>query len=302
LQNIPMLEKTINRIRWHLYRTPFAKLVKLAKRVVHWSRISERRVLANTIIRTELHKKLGQELKRNGFVEISAALDKSLLRQLDDAGEQKLSMAALRHIKQNSSHKTYWTRLLDEDVKDGWLDSQSPFVRVAVQPDVVSILTEVYGEIPRLDYVLLTLSTYSGDDYKVSQLWHKDYDDTKVVKLFIYLTEVSSLDDGPFTFFSGPDSDKLGFTLFSHMNDRVVDTKIGFRNSHSVIAPKLTAFLVETSRCLHMGSRVSEGHRRLLYTATYISSPRLYPEPPPKFLLNGVEGRVLQLLLTADSR
>jgi hypothetical protein len=297
-----MLEKLIYRIRWHLYRTPFAGLIKACKRMMLWSSIRERRSLAETVLRTELHVKQGQELKKNGYVDISVALDANLLQELDCAGNQKLSMAAVRQIGQKSSHKNYWTRLLDEDMKDGRFDLQSPFVRVAIQPSVVSILSEVYEEIPRLDYVLLTLSNYSGENYKVSQLWHKDYDDTRVVKLFIYLTDVSSPDDGPFTFFSGPDSDKFGFSLTSHHSDRVLDAKIGLKNVRSVIAPKLTAFLVDTSRCLHMGSRVSEGHRRLLYTATYISSPRLYPEPPSKFSLTGAEGRVLQLLLTADSR
>jgi hypothetical protein len=36
-------------------------------------------------------------------------------------------------------------------------------------------------------------------------------------------------------------------------------------------------FMVDTARCLHMGSRLSEGHQRLLYTATFTSVPSMYP-------------------------
>ena len=43
-----------------------------------------------------------------------------------------------------------------------------------------------------------------------------------------------------------------------------------------IIAPRLSAFAVETSRCLHMGSRVAQGHERLLFTATYTTAPRVF--------------------------
>ena len=267
-----------------------------------WSRIKERRQLAKSLQQNALHEKLAQELSEKGYVDVSAVLDASLLQQLDEVGQAKLALASALPVEKKSAHKNFWTSLLNEDMSDGLLHQQSPFLRVAMQPNIVSILSSLYGEIPRLDYVLLTLSEYAGDQYKVSQLWHKDYDDTKVVKLFIYLTDVTSIEDGPFTFFSGPDSDKVGFSLKSHQNDRIINAKIGLKKARSMIAPKLTAFLVETSRCLHMGSRVADGHKRLLYTATYISSPRLYPEPDPKFLLTGAEGQIEKMLLTSDSK
>ncbi|HEX5485821.1 MAG TPA: hypothetical protein VFX23_07480 [Limnobacter sp.] len=32
-----------------------------------------------------------------------------------------------------------------------------------------------------------------------------------------------------------------------------------------------------------MGSRVKAGRSRLLYTATFVDCPRIYPEPPDRF-------------------
>lgn len=70
-------------------------------------------------------------------------------------------------------------------------------------------------------------------------------------------------------------------------------------SAQAIRAPRLSAFMVDTARCLHMGSRVAPGHERLLYTATYISIPRLYPEPPPCFQLTGGESQLLTSVLSS---
>jgi len=66
------------------------------------------------------------------------------------------------------------------------------------------------------------------------------------------------------------------------------------------MAPRLTEFMVNTSRCLHMGGRVAPGQERLLYTTTCFSLPRFYPEPTSRFILRGDETPLMRALLTAD--
>ncbi|MFZ4405004.1 MAG: hypothetical protein ACOYOK_12945, partial [Pseudobdellovibrionaceae bacterium] len=44
-----------------------------------------------------------------------------------------------------------------------------------------------------------------------------------------------------------------------------------------MIKPKLSCFVVDTSKCYHMGSRLQKEHKRLLYTALYIGLPSVYP-------------------------
>ena len=115
--------------------------------------------------------------------------------------------------------------------------------------------------------------------------------------MFVYLTDVTSAADGPFTFIAGPISDRFGFSLRSHRGDTDILDKLEPDATTAVVAPRLTTFLVETSRCLHMGSRTAPGHARLLYTATYITIPRLYPEPPPRFRLVGDETELTRAVL-----
>ena len=179
------------------------------------------------------------------------------------------------------------------------LPLENPFVAIAPQPELVSVVAAAMGEVPRLYYVLLTLSLSTNKELSYSQLWHRDHDDTKVIKLFFYLTDVLSPEDGPFTFIPTQASDKLGFRIKSHLSDDQIDHWISKTVVTAMYGSRLSAFMVETSRCLHTGSRVALGHERLLYTATYISAPRLYPEPPPRFLLDGEESPLLRLLLTA---
>src|SRR5262249_25595044 len=172
------------------------------------------------------------------------------------------------------------------------------FVRFALQPAIVAILARRLGELPRLDSVQLTLSQTASPQLSYSQLWHRDYDDVRTIKLFSYLTDVNDTGDGPCTFLPGPVSDRFGFSLRSHREDREVLQRLNGEKPTAVIAPRLTSFLVETSRCLHMGSRTAPGHSRLLYTATYITVPRLYPEPPMRFLLRGDESEVTRAVLS----
>ena len=286
------------RALWHLNRTPAARIVKWIRRVVAAKSIRNRRRLAATLVPTLLERGMSEQLNREGYAIVTEAMDQLALQSLDIATNELYERAKSRAVKQESSHKDFWTRLLDEEKQNDKLSTDNPFVAFALQPAVLSILSKAYGELPHLDYVLLTLSRDTGKALSFSQLWHRDHDDTRVIKLFVYLTDVASLEDGPLTFIPGPTSDIFGFSLHSQTPDAVVGSRVSPDDVISLIRPKLSVFLVETSRCLHMGSRLALGHERLLYTATFISVPRLFPEPPPRFSLTGRESELIRCVLS----
>ncbi len=287
------------RILWHIYRSPIARFIKPLRRAGVRSEITRRRNLARGLVVLPKQQIHAEELIQNGYAVVSDVMDPEITRSLSEAALEKHQRAQKVSVKQVSSHKDFWTRLLDEDMQDGTLPTDSPFVTFALQPAVLAILARAFGELPQLDYVLLTLSRNSDKALSYSQLWHRDHDDTRVIKLFVYLTDVLSLDDGPFTFIPGPASDRFGFSLRSHRSDKALAGRVEAAEVTAMVAPRLSAFMVETSRCLHMGSRLSPGHERLLYTATYTSVPRLLPEPPPRFRLTGCESDVVKCVLSA---
>jgi hypothetical protein len=288
----------VARVVWHVNRSPAARLIKWARRTADRRQVAARRALARALDVDARTAEKAEALARDGYVQVGEVCDRAALAALSEAGEAKLARAADAAKRQISTHKGFWTRLLDEDFQDGQLPTDNPFVRFALQPAIIAILARRLGELPRLDGVQLTLSETASREFSYSQLWHRDHDDVRTIKLFSYLTDVKERADGPFTFLPGPVSDRFGFSLRSHRGDHEVLTRLNGEEPTAVIAPRLTSFLVETSRCLHMGSRTAAGHSRLLYTATYITIPRLFPEPPVRFRLLENESEVTRAVLS----
>lgn len=292
-----MRHSVFRRILWHINRTPAAAAIKAARRMAARPEVAERRALARTLARTPEAAAVAANLRRDGYSRADAVLEPeslaalaSAVRPKDDTAEAGPSVFG--------AHKDIWRHLLDGEMVDGSLPADSPFARFALQPTLLAALAEYYGELPMLDYVTVTYSGPVEGELKYSQLWHRDYDDTKVVKLFVYLTDVGD-EDGPFTFLPGPQSDRVGFSLRSHRPDAALAGRVDLAAAVRMTGARLSAFLVETSRCLHMGSRVAPGHERLMYTATFIGVPRIYPERArPFFRLAGSESAVERRVLS----
>jgi hypothetical protein len=245
---------------------------------------------------SEASRQLGEQ----GYVDVSSLIDHRLAEAVAEVAQDKVGRLDELAGKQQLGHKSFWVSLLDEDLVDGAFATDHPFVRYALQPAILRILGDFMHELPQLSDVLLTLSRPTENkQLSYSQLWHLDHDDKRVCKLFIYLTDVRDSADGPLTFIPAPSSRSFRNTFKSHMNDDKVFSRLDRSVVKEIIAPRLSSFIVNTARCLHMGSRISSDRTRLLYTATYIQPPRMYPEPPARFRATGplseVERAVLHL-------
>lgn len=275
---------TFRRILWHVNRTDLGWIVKGALKTAHFREVATRNRLLRQLPTSPVLAEKTAELRKLGFVDVSDIVSRELGEQVAAHTDRKVSRIDQLQEKQQLGHKSFWVSLLDEDLIDGAFSSDHPFVKYALQPSVLSIIGGHMGTLPQLSDVLLTLSRPMSDEkLTYSQLWHLDHDDKRVCKLFIYLSDVRNTGDGPFTFIDARASSAFRNTLRSHLSDQVVEAKVGPQAKREVIAPKLTAFIVDTAKCLHMGSRIKSGHTRLLYTATYFPPPRIYPEPPGRF-------------------
>lgn len=268
----------ISRIIWQLNRSPLRKLIKSTVRLANIGAVRERTALARGLRKSPDLDDVVSQLKVDGYCILTDLVDKELLQRMADRAAERLVNVESAAQHQSQTSKPFWVRLLDEEMVDGKVRISSPYIRFAIQPLVMQIVSRVLGQVPRLDYVLLTLSRYSPKSFEKSQLWHLDHDDIQVIKLFVYLTDVKDLDDGPFTFIPASKSDALGYSLNSHRSDEEVfgSGRIAASDVKSLSAPALSVFMVDTARCLHMGSRLSEGHQRLLYTATFTSAPSMF--------------------------
>lgn len=271
-------------------RSPLKHFVKLARGLGRRDAKRERREIARSLVTPAARE-------RARTLDLTGGLD---LGQLDPALTAEL-IAEVRRLSDNGAgqvrgHKDFWRALLDRDA----LHSDSIFVRFAAQRQVLEILSAAFGEFPYLSQILVTHSFHSAEPHKVSQLWHLDYDDVRVVKLFAYLTDVETHDDGPFSYLPPGPSKQVGFGDAAHLPDERVFRKVRRSELKEVMGPRGHAFLVDTSRCIHMGSRVAPGHRRLLYTAAFGTVPTIYDNQNAGVRIAGPLDRQMQLLLQEE--
>ena len=290
----------LRRLLWHINRTDLGWVTKTALTGMQLGARSKRVDILNNLPGTPAWSETNRRLAEEGYVDVTSIVDRSLAESVAAVSDDKVSRLSHLKDKQQLGHKSFWVSLLDEDLIDGAFATDHPFVRYALQPSVLRILGDFMHDLPQLSDVLLTLSQPTENKaLSYSQLWHLDHDDKRVCKLFIYLTDVRDTRDGPLTFIPAPSSKPFRNTLKSHMSDDKVFARVDRSAVKEMIAPRLSSFIVNTARCLHMGSRIQSDRTRLLYTATYIQPPRIYPEPAPRFratgLLSEVERAVMRL-------
>lgn len=288
----------MSRAMWHVNRSPLRYAVKSGVSAWNLGEKRERRRQAELLNVLPAERTKATELNRDGYAVVTELMEPSIQQDFAKAGLARLNDIETSESKQTSTWKKFWIRLLDAEMKDGKLGADNIFVRYALQLSVINIISAALGEIPWLDYVLLSYSRHTGEELASSQLWHRDHDDVRVIKLFSYLTDVEEDGDGPFTFLPRQSTDKFGFPLVgSHFADDRVFQKVPRGDIKVMKAPRLTTFMVDTAKCLHMGSRMSPGHGRLLYTATFFAFPRMYPGAKSRPFTPVAETTLLQRLV-----
>ena len=288
------------RLLWHVNRTDLGWVTKTALTSLQPGARAKRLEILKTLPVAPEWSEASRKLNEDGYVDVSSLVDRALAEGVAKVAEGKISRLDELAGKQQLGHKSFWVSLLDEDLVNGAFATDHPFVRYALQPGVLRIMGDFMHDLPQLSDVLLTLSRPTENKpLSYSQLWHLDHDDKRVCKLFIYLTDVRDTADGPLTFIPAPSSKSFRNTIKSHMSDDKVFAKVDRSAVKEIVAPRLSSFIVNTARCLHMGSRILSDRTRLLYTATYIQPPRMYPEPPARFRATGplteIERAVMRL-------
>lgn len=183
-------------------------------------------------------------------------------------------LIATKELK-SEENKKFWQRPLSGTS----LDSEHFLVKFAMHDHILSIVSEYIQGLPLLNSVELIRSIDNGEDgWSRSQLWHKDHDDLKMLKLFIYLTDVKNYNDGPFEYFESGETKAMRLRYSPvHKTDAVINSASVYEHS-SVFGEIGTCFVIDTSQCLHRGSRVRGEANRLVYIATYTSCCRLVPK------------------------
>ena len=213
-----------------------------------------------------------QRLRTTGFSPAEAELDQALLQELSEFAAARTAPGTLELNREQV--RSFFNRLNNE--KD--LASTGIMVRFALQPNVVAIASAYLGEVPYLSCVQIIESFHNGKDrWEESQLWHRDHEDSRTVKLWIYLSDVTSPDVGPFTYLPLPYSDRVKDNFYpGRIDDQRMASFGVLDEAKAVVGPRLTSFYIDSSRCYHLGSRVAPGPSRIIYEATFVTQAPLF--------------------------
>ncbi len=177
----------------------------------------------------------------------------------------------LAQRKNTAQGKDYLVHVVDMKEKT---PSDSPFLRLALDENILGTVAEYLGMMPQLHAIGAWLNFPADKDAKASQLWHRDPEDLHTIKVFVYLDDVSS-EQGPFSYIKqtqplGALSDKE--PIHAHPR-RVLDEEMDKtfpRDSWTSCTGDKGTMIIADTVGFHKGGLVRDGHR-LLITFTYTS-------------------------------
>ena len=167
--------------------------------------------------------------------------------------------------------------LIDYPVTD--LDPSSPLLSFALSDDVVTPAARYLGMVPILTGVTLLASPHvASDRFAGSQLFHSDWEAPRQVKVFVRCSNVEPA-NGPLTAVTAEASARVKQAVGYHYGGpafRLPDEEVLSRIEADAVTPFVgpagAVTFIDTSSCLHFGSRLEAGAgERLVVQFQYLT-------------------------------
>ena len=180
----------------------------------------------------------------------------------------------------DAGHKPFLVSLL----KSADITLDSPYMRLALRPEIVRAASEYLGVLPILEYVNVLCSNHVAEAPAKSQLLHCDSDDTTQLKIFVLCTEVDAA-SGPLTVLAADQSarlrDAVGYRHNRRVTDETLTRVLGSQpDLKEMVGAPGTLCCVDTSRCFHYGSRIQNPPGRRLVVMLQYVTPWAFILPP----------------------
>jgi hypothetical protein len=186
---------------------------------------------------------------------------------------------ALQRYDHGASRKEFLVYATQKRATAQYLD----IMRLALARPVLDAVSRYLGAVPILSDVSVMVSLPNLSEIG-SQLYHLDFADDRQVKLFVCVDDVTD-EHGPFTFLPANDSERVVEGLHydrGRLTIEDVQAFVGPGKEIKLVGAPGQGMLVDTSRCLHYGSRQNSKTRvMLLIQYTDIYAPELSPAAWP---------------------
>ena len=199
------------------------------------------------------------ELNQLGFEICNVALDKPDLKLLQQSAKERANSFGFEKLKN--------VPFVDLLTYDDFRNPLNPFIQFAFSEHVLPKAVAYFKGKPRLLHVALNLSLPMTNNKLIeSQLWHVDFDDSKLLRVVLYLSDVDE-SAGPFTLVSKLTSRRIRSLLFvQRLTDQMLEKKVQSSEKLCAIGKSGTLLFVDTANCFHQGSRCTKARLALFIT------------------------------------
>jgi len=196
-------------------------------------------------------------------------------RRIVDARAHEIAAGRAAFERDGRGYKGYLLCFQPGDEAN--LDFRDPSVRFALHPEILGVVNAflgLYAELRKLEFWYVLASEHQGPTY--SQLWHRDFEDIALVKVFLYLSDIDE-GSGPFSFVRGTHRGALRWRdppdVAAKRTNRASDEGIAAivpRERWFVGTGAQGTIVMAATKGYHKGGFATKHDRRLL-TANYFS-------------------------------
>ena len=228
--------------------------------------------------------KIITELKTEGYAKLNTLLDEKITKSLVD-----FSLKTTANVKGKAvffDHKKIISNIYRFSNKE--LLNNVDVQKIIMDPQLINFARDYFNCDPVFDYSAMWYSTSYDENISddAAQQFHFDYDRTKWLKVFFYLTDVDDL-NGPHCYIRGShlDNTKPKY-LLDRGYIRISDTEI-FENykddQYREIKGEKGSIILGDTLCWHKGKKILKGYR-LIFQIQFSAS--LFGTNMPKVIIN----------------
>ena len=196
-------------------------------------------------------------------------------QRIVDAHAREIAAERAAFEKDGRGYKGYQLNFQPGEAED--LETGDPSVRFALHPEILGVVNAylgLYAQLRKLEYWYVLASEQQTPAY--SQLWHRDFEDIALVKVFLYLSDVDE-GSGPFSFIQGTHRGTLRWrdprAIAARRTNRASDDEMAAivpRERWFVGTGSRGTVVMAATKGYHKGGFATKRDRRLL-TANYFS-------------------------------
>ncbi|MSR78367.1 MAG: hypothetical protein EXS63_09135 [Candidatus Omnitrophica bacterium] len=235
----------------------------------------------NIPVMNQAQEKVLRELNQDGisslpFRDLFPEVDFSLfLENMNQAMSDTSNQMRIREQERGESAASKKYYLVELWKKPFLFDPQNSFMRFGIHERILGIVNQYLEMSSHLSYMNLWYTVPMTKAANYSQRWHRDPDDRKLVKLFLYLTDVDQ-GAGPFYYIPGSHGQgPYGKVLPSkppystYPQEGKVEKFFSKEQIRTCTGPAGTLIFCDT-KGLHKGGHATE-NPRILFNAVYLT-------------------------------